>query len=275
MQCHDLNRYLYVFLDGELDAKTNADIHSHLEECLTCGKRFEFFSQVRATLRTMETKHQAPAELNQRIGLELHKLASRWTLHWQVVAPLAVAAVLAVLAVLGVGVWRLDRLPAGSMLSALLPRLLELQESHATQRHELGFRSGDFWKVDEWLNERLGFSVVVPRASLAGYILDGASVVNLDGRVAALVEYHEGDDRLGYLAFRDSNMVLDLPRRHEVDSLTIRHGPYQDHHVAAWTAAGKVHVLISNQTEEELLRYAELCVALTEPGATTQRGLKP
>ena len=40
MNCKEVRRYINLFIDSELDSKTNFEVSEHLSSCEDCSKRF-------------------------------------------------------------------------------------------------------------------------------------------------------------------------------------------------------------------------------------------
>lgn len=74
-ECREALRRLGAFLDGELGEVTQARMAAHLDACVPCTGRVDFEEQLRALVRA-GCAGQAPAELRERILLQLDELAA-------------------------------------------------------------------------------------------------------------------------------------------------------------------------------------------------------
>jgi anti-sigma factor (TIGR02949 family) len=66
MRCEEVIAHLLEYLDGELDAETQAHIDLHLEECRGCYSRAEFERLLRKKVRGLGDE-PAPASLQRRL----------------------------------------------------------------------------------------------------------------------------------------------------------------------------------------------------------------
>ncbi|MCF6150768.1 MAG: hypothetical protein E3K38_00465 [Candidatus Kuenenia stuttgartiensis] len=81
MSCIDVNKYLYEFMDGELETGLYPKLQKHLEHCILCNQRYEFEKQARLLIKSYCKNVIAPRHLHSRIIANLdsidHELVSR------------------------------------------------------------------------------------------------------------------------------------------------------------------------------------------------------
>ena len=81
MSCIDVNKYLYEFMDGELETGLYPKLQKHLEHCIPCNQRYEFEKQTRLLIKSHCKNVTAPRHLHSRIIANLdsidHELVSR------------------------------------------------------------------------------------------------------------------------------------------------------------------------------------------------------
>jgi predicted anti-sigma-YlaC factor YlaD len=53
MNCHDVRKYLSLYLDSELSSETTFEISHHLEDCPACRARLQKEEQLESTIRVM------------------------------------------------------------------------------------------------------------------------------------------------------------------------------------------------------------------------------
>ena len=68
MTCKEAVRYLYPFLDRELNKRKSRAVRTHLDRCRTCCTKFEFESALKALTRAKAREGDVPPRLRQRIA---------------------------------------------------------------------------------------------------------------------------------------------------------------------------------------------------------------
>lgn len=66
MNCEDVLRQLYDYLDGEVDELTEADIEHHVHHCRECFSRMEFEKRLKSKVKESSTM-QTPDEVQSRL----------------------------------------------------------------------------------------------------------------------------------------------------------------------------------------------------------------
>ncbi|MCR4289579.1 MAG: hypothetical protein NUV86_04885 [Candidatus Scalindua sp.] len=67
MNCNDVRKYLYAFLDDELDVEKNIEVLGHSNICCGCGRRMEKERLLQKRVRETVCEVKAPAYLEQMI----------------------------------------------------------------------------------------------------------------------------------------------------------------------------------------------------------------
>ena len=63
MNCNDVRKYFYAFLDDELDVEKNIEVLAHLDMCCECGQRMEKERLLQKRVRETVCEVKAPAYL--------------------------------------------------------------------------------------------------------------------------------------------------------------------------------------------------------------------
>ena len=66
IECEEVLRHLFAYIDGELDSAQQEQIGVHLGLCRSCFSRAEFERRLKAHMRSLG-HDRAPAELERRI----------------------------------------------------------------------------------------------------------------------------------------------------------------------------------------------------------------
>src|SRR4051812_41626459 len=188
VNCHETQRWLSGYLDGELDLVNAVALEAHLKTCARCAQAYANQQALQAAIRGSGLYVPAPAALQARIKTSLRQADSsaraprvlRWR-HW---GSLAVA--LACIAVLAWGLGRTWVVPVADDRLAM-----EVLNSHVRSLitdHLIDVVSSDRHTVKPWFAGKLDFSPTVDDLASQGYPLTGGRLDYLDGRpVAALV----------------------------------------------------------------------------------------
>lgn len=181
-----------AYIDGELSALEAAAFDRHVADCADCQKHLERSLELRADLHMHLTRHEAGADLRQRVlaGLpapataEIRQLRPRRQQWLSLAAAASVAAVLAststfyALQVPSQDVW--DQAVLDSHLRATL------------SGHVFDVASSDRHTVKPWFNGRTAVAPVVVDLSAAGYPLIGGRLDILERTPLPVLVYQAG-----------------------------------------------------------------------------------
>lgn len=67
LECKDVVKKIFEYIDGELDEHTHDDIEHHLEHCRSCFSRAEFEAELKSRVKNAG-EEKAPEKLNKRLN---------------------------------------------------------------------------------------------------------------------------------------------------------------------------------------------------------------
>lgn len=67
IDCDEVMRQLFDFLDGEVNVAAHDEIHQHIEDCRSCFSRVEFERQLKSRVQGAG-KGAAPGSLHRRVA---------------------------------------------------------------------------------------------------------------------------------------------------------------------------------------------------------------
>ena len=73
IECEEVLRHLFAYIDGELDADLEHEINGHLELCRSCFSRAEFERRLKQHLREVG-QTSVPSEFEQRMRTLMDQL---------------------------------------------------------------------------------------------------------------------------------------------------------------------------------------------------------
>jgi anti-sigma factor (TIGR02949 family) len=252
MRCAQPDADLQAFLDGELHAATAADFRQHVASCPSCQSRLQFFQQVRAELRADTAPYKAPAYLAARVERSLHLLARRRRLAWTTaMAMIAVALLISTTAVY--------RIYTDQATPALVPEIISVHAATVSGDIALTLLSADVGMVRQWLEQRLPFRPVIPRAAWGGFQLLGARTLSLSGQPAALLHFGRDDRRVSLVNLRDRRHLAGFSTRVELDGINFWIVIQGEYTLVLWSEHGQLYAMVSDDDVDESLEYARLC----------------
>lgn len=72
LACDEVVETLYLYLDGELDARGCEEVRRHLDDCAPCFEAFGFEAELRSVIAA-RCQEELPAELRERILTALRR----------------------------------------------------------------------------------------------------------------------------------------------------------------------------------------------------------
>jgi len=247
VNCHETQRWLSGYLDGELDLVNAVTIEDHLKTCPRCAQAYASQQALQAAIRGSKFYAPAPIALQKRIQTSVRQASNvapvRRLMRWPWYS---VAATLACVAVL---VWGLGR---GWLAPAADDRLaavvLDAHVRSLMTDHLIDVVSSDRHTVKPWFAGKLDFSPTVDDLASQGYPLTGGRLDYLDGRPVAALVYQRQRHIINLFSW-PAPQAGDTPAASEV-----RQGYNQIH----WTQAGMTYWAVSDLNVDELLAFVQL-----------------
>lgn len=266
MNCQEALGYLQEFLDHELDEEVHADVRSHLKDCPTCWRKFEFEQELRAIIWAKGQADAAPAHVLERVrrNVFLPKQAPGERLRVFPGMPLRPAwigaALLCVLVTIGI-VW-MSR-GTGGRTSVLLADLVGDHIAYAASGKSSEIISSDNDDVEMWLEGKLGYAINVPDFPAPAVKLLGGRIIDIEGRKVAYLFLQENQHALslyiarlpegdlcaeGRMQLQDCRMCL--PRVHDCEFCLSR---LRNFNVLSWQEEGLTYAMVSDLDGRQML----------------------
>ena len=248
MDCHEAQKLLHGYVDGELDLVTSLEVERHLQDCPACTAAQARLQTVRAALRGGALVFTPPAELEARIRSTVFKANAAAPVARRLPWPWLAAAASVALAVAAGG----TVLHFASRRSAEAVVAQELVEGHVRSQmvagHLVDVESSDQHTVKPWFEGKLDFAPTVPDLKDQDFVLVGGRLDYLDDRPAAVLVYRRRKHLINLFIWR-STTGADAPTR-AVDR--------QGFHLLGWTHAGLTYWAVSDLNERELNEFVRL-----------------
>ena len=254
MNCHETQRWLPGYLDGELDLVNAVAIEDHLKTCARCAQAHTSQQALQVVIRGSRLYAPAPSALQQRIQTSLRQADTSarapWTLRWRWYS---VALALACVAVLAWGLGRAWVVPAADdrlAMEVLNSHVRSLMTDHLTD-----VVSSDHHTVKPWFAGKLDFSPPVDDLASEGYPLSGGRLDYLDGRPVAALVYQRQRHFINLFSW-PAPQAGGTPA-----AIEGRQGYNQIH----WTQAGMTYWAISDLNINELQAFVQLIQHQSDP----------
>lgn len=263
MNCNDVRKYLYAFLDDELDVEKNIEVLAHVDMCCECGRRMEkerllqnrvkeTVCEVKAPDYLMEAVLRGTEERPSFFVLLVNKLLSGRRL--VPVAGIAAAMIMIVYFFVISG-------------NAKKDNLLFLAESkyhdYMMQQLDLDIRSQDPTVVVEYLRGQTNSKVALPEVG-DGAKLVGAALSEIDGVKVSQVFYKRGETPVSFMIICDpdsgsgysKNIDFSGMKEIFVDEKVVYYDEgYCGHcQIMGWEDAGSQYAVVSMLSSDEILR---------------------
>jgi anti-sigma factor RsiW len=247
VNCHETQRWLTGYLDGELDLVNAVTIEEHLKTCARCSQAHTSQQALQAAIRGSRLYAPAPVALRKRIETSLRQADTSarapWTLRWRWYS---VALALACVAILAWGLGRAWVVPAADdrlAVEVLNSHVRSLMTDHLTD-----VVSSDRHTVKPWFAGKLDFSPTVEDLASQGYPLTGGRLDYLDGRPVAALVYQRQRHTINLFTW-PAPQASDTPA-----AIEVRQG-YNPIH---WTQAGMTYWAVSDLNVDELQAFVQL-----------------
>jgi anti-sigma factor RsiW len=247
LNCHEIEKLIHGYVDGELELTKNLEIDEHLEECPACARAHAQLQAVRTAIKENAPYYPTPPFLQKRIQATVRH-ASKPGLplsvrHWRL---FSVAAAAAFLLIAG---WGLARWAARSDEPALIQELLASHvRSQMLPGHEVDIASANQHVVKPWFDGKLDFSPSVKDFKEQGFPLVGGRLDYLDGRPVAALVYRRRAHVINLFIWPST------PGSEAASGALSRQG----YHLVHWTQGGMNYWAVSNLNEAELQDFAHL-----------------
>jgi anti-sigma factor RsiW len=189
MRCADCREAINAYVDGELLADEQRDVHEHLASCVECRSEHDVIAATSRTLKEGLVRHAAPDVLKARIrsalaqpdAFERPVAPPRRAWPRLLVAGVVIAAASSALTFSAVRPRGIQQTTTREILASHIRSLMP--------GHLVDIASTDQHNVKPWFNGRIDLSPSVPRLDSLGFPLVGGRVDYVAGRAVPAVVY--------------------------------------------------------------------------------------
>ncbi len=263
MNCNDVKKYFYAFLDDELDVEKNIEVLAHVDMCCECGRRIERERLFKNRVRETVCEVKAPDYLMDAVlrGAEespdsFVSLVKNLLFGRRLVPVVGFAAAMVLVVYLFV-------IP-GNVEKDDVFRLAESKyHSYMMQQLDLDIHSQDPATVVEYLRAQTNSKVVLPEIG-DGAKLVGAALSEIDGMKVSQVFYMRGETPVSFMIICDpdsgtgdgKNIDFSGMKEIFVDEKVVYYDDGYCGHckIMGWEDAGSRYVVVSMLRSDEILK---------------------
>jgi anti-sigma factor RsiW len=247
LNCHETQRLLHGYVDGELDLPAALGLEEHLRECAACAQALAALRDVRAALHGAALYYPPPPSLRGRIQAAVRRDGDAGRaprpFPWR---GLALAASLAFVTLAGWDAVRaLAPRPAEDRLTDEL--VASNVRSHQVDNHRVDVESSDQHTVKPWFEGKLDFPPPVPDLEGEGFHLVGGRLDYVNNRAVAALVYQRRKHHINLF-------VWPAPDARSPPALSARRG----YHLVHWAQGGMTFWAVSDLNESELQEFVRL-----------------
>ena len=240
MNCEEVDRFLDVYLDGELDSGQALELEQHFSHCQSCKSLAKERREFLALFKACAPAYKSPPQLRAKLLAKLRGEAPKRTFSFLRSPWIYAAAALALGSFLALNVLFRDS-------AKELYREAVLHHSRSlTGTHLLDVTSDQPQVVKSWLTAKLAFSPPVVGSPASGCSLLGGRVDVIQNRSVATLVYKNEKDVVSLFCW---------PRKKE--HLSSSDQLIDGYHVYTWSNATWNYVLVSKLSEREMDEFED------------------
>lgn len=263
MNCNDVRKYFYAFLDDELDVEKNIEVLAHVDMCCECGRRIEKERLLQNRVRETVCTVKAPACLSENILQKAGEQQNFFVLLVKNLLPVRRLIPVAGIATAIMIIVYFFVIPGISQKDDLLYLAESKYHSYMMQQVNLDIRSRNPEVVTEYLREQTSSRLVLPEIGDNTTLL-GATLLEIDGRRVSQVFYMRDETPVSLMIIcqPDSGSIvsksINFSGMKEIfagEKVVYSDKGYCDHcQILGWVDTDSQYVVVSMLTSDEILR---------------------
>jgi anti-sigma factor (TIGR02949 family) len=242
VDCREVEKFLQVYVDGELDQEDGRLLEEHLHVCPGCRTKADFERRFRTALRARIPRPAAPAMLRAQIVEAMGEVREQRAFPWR---------------------WVLSSVPAAAALVAVItftwttttgftPMVDEAVLQHSSEP-PVEVNSSDEGEVESWFRKKVDFHVALPRFEQQRVNLVGARISNLAQRKAALVRYQSGPHSFSLFVVTDPGGELSGRQCQKVRTNEFCLTELKGYTVVLWRSRGLAYSLVGDFSPQQMM----------------------
>lgn len=256
MDCRKIKEYLYPFLDGELDRQTSSLVKAHFSDCPLCRLELDQEKKIDSLIRFNIPKEQAPYHLKEEILNKIEGLGkekgSRFIGFF--LKPVFAASAIAFLGVILFFSLFINIPKPFPVFSKSVNDHLQFLQGNLP----VDIASNKAREVQNWLQTKLDFKIMVPDLSSWEVNLSGARICSFKEKKAAYIGYEKNGHAISVFMFDAKGLKFPKAKKVAVNNKVFYLSKERGYNSALWLEQGIACVFVSDLDEAELLYLASL-----------------
>ena len=261
MNCNDVRKYFYAFLDDELDVEKNIEILAHVDMCCECGRRMEKERLLQNRVKGTVCDVKAPDYLVEAVLKGAEEKPNFFVLlvrnllsgrRWVPVAGIVAAMMMIVCYFM---------IPDSPKKDDAFFLAESKYHNYMMQRLDLDIRSQDHEEVVEYLQDQTNSEVALPEIGDDAKLV-GAALSEINGEKVSQVFYIRGETPVSFMIFCDPDSgdsnTIDFSGMKEIfidEKVVYYDEGYCGHcKIMGWEDAGSRYVVVSMLNSDEILK---------------------
>ena len=263
MNCNDVRKYFYAFLDDELDVEKNIEVLAHVDMCCECGRRIEKERLLQKRVRETVCEVKAPAYLAENILKRTEERPNVFVLFVKNLLSGRRLVPVAGIAVAIIMIVYLFVIPGNVKKNDVLFLAESKYHNYMMQQLDLDIRSQDPATVVEYLSGQTNSKVVLPEIGDDAKLV-GAALSEINGAKVSQVFYLRGETPVSFMIIcvpdsgSGDSKNIDFSGMKEifVDKKVVYYDEGYCGHckIMGWEDAGSQYVVVSMLNSDEILK---------------------
>ncbi len=218
MDCKEVRKYLFPFIDRELDEKIGSQIETHLDSCSLCSREFESERRIESAIKEKMPRDQAPLILRQRL---IHQIdgQERRSSFWETFYPFLRSHLRPILATLAVFTITIASFfiywTARTPYFPIFQEALKGHTSFLAGKFPPEIVSSQAEEVSSWFQGKVDFPVAVPEFPGEDTELLGGRLSRIDEQDVVYLFYRSGEHQISFMIHDCTGIKLPRVRRIE------------------------------------------------------------
>lgn len=240
--CNQIQKLIYPYLDGELDYVDNVLVEEHILECDDCCDYLNEQKRFLTILQHAPLSEEPQAELKDTVIASLKKKKKTYCFSWPSLSGFSKrTAVGTVMSFFLIGFLVFTFAKKEKEIPPFVSHSIAKHQSFLKGEFPLELKSNNPQVITSWLQERVCFSPALPKFDDLNVVLQGSSVLNLEGRLIGLVSYRIHDIPVSLLIVKGSpETAVDTSNHAYVGSRRINFSQSKEYNAVSW-AANAIH----------------------------------
>ncbi len=264
MNCNNVRKYFYAFLDDELDVEKNIEVLAHLDMCCECSQRIEKERLLQNRARETVCEVKAPDYLVENILSSTEEKPSVFILFIKNLMSGRQLVPVAGIAVAMIMIVYFFMVPGNLKKDDVLYLAESEYHNYMTQQLDLDIRSQDAETIEKYLQKQTNSSVILPEIK-DDVTLIGASLYEIDGVKVSQVFYMHDETPVSLMIICNPDSIsgygknIDFSGMKEIliDEKIVYYDDkgYCGHcQIMGWKEAGNQYVIVSMLNSDEMIR---------------------